>query len=187
MRTQGALVIEARENVEPAVHVANTGANRRLRAVLADQSAQSAAVVVSLLEFHEAVDLIGRAANFEETILLVRNHQPDLVLIDLEMPLASLAIPAIILSAPSAVRVVGMCTEATIGAGPGELPGAVDALLHVDALIHKDRLQDEFPTVLDALFGSTAVCTSISSPTNDEPADDLWSRPCNPATHGIFS
>jgi DNA-binding NarL/FixJ family response regulator len=118
------------------------------------------AVVLALLEFHELVDLIGRAANFEETIELVVNHQPDLVLIDLEMPLANLAIPAIILSTRTSVRVLGMC------AGEASRRESLDALTSLNALLHKSRLRQEFLPVVEALYNGTATLNPISSPTD---------------------
>ena len=62
----------------------------RLRLIVADGSLQYMESVLAVLELHAIVDLIGRAANFEEIIEIVVNHQPDVVLVDLDMPLESL-------------------------------------------------------------------------------------------------
>jgi DNA-binding NarL/FixJ family response regulator len=102
--------------------------------------------ILALLELHNVVDLIGRAANFEETIELVVNHQPDLVLVDLDIPLVNLVIPAIILCRCAAVKVVGL--------SQGVFPShANDPLMAVDALIHKQDLYHDLLPVIRALYG----------------------------------
>jgi len=45
--------------------------NPRLSVIVADGSPRYLDTVCKVLEFHEVVDLVGRAANFEETIQLV--------------------------------------------------------------------------------------------------------------------
>jgi DNA-binding NarL/FixJ family response regulator len=148
----------AAEHSRSRIAVADLGEPRRLRVVVADGSSLSMTVVLSLLEYHELVDMIGRVANFEEMIQLVANHQPDLVLIDLDMPLANLAIPAIILCAHSSVKIVGMCTGETI---PSQ---HLDMVTTVNALIHKERLSEEFATVVDALYSGGPALNAISLP-----------------------
>jgi len=118
----------------------------RLRVILADGSVGCMETILALLELHSIVDLIGRAANFEETIELVVNHQPDLVLVDLDIPLVNLVIPAIILCKCAAVRVVGL--------SQGIFPShANDPLMAVDALIHKQDLYHDLLPVIRALYG----------------------------------
>jgi DNA-binding NarL/FixJ family response regulator len=147
--------VEATNSKQSSSHAMET---RRLRIVVADGSPQHMAVVLAVLEFHELVDLIGRSANFEETIELVVNHQPDLVLIDLEMPLASLAIPAIILSTRASIRILGMCS------GEASSRESLDVLTSLNALLHKSRLRQEFLPVVEALYSGTATLNPISSP-----------------------
>jgi len=100
--------------------------------------------VLVLLELHDSVDLLGRAANFEETVQLVVNHRPDLVLIDLDMPFANLLIPAIILSANAPMTVVGMSASFD--------SHAADALLAVSALLHREHLSREFVSFVAAMY-----------------------------------
>jgi DNA-binding NarL/FixJ family response regulator len=123
--------------------------NRRLRVVVADGSPRYADVILALLEFYELADVIGRAGDFEETIQLVANHQPDIVLIDLEMPLAKLVIPAVVLATRASVRVVGMCGTDTIP------PSMLDVITLLGAVLHKSRLRDEFPVAVRGLYGCT--------------------------------
>jgi DNA-binding NarL/FixJ family response regulator len=151
---------------------ANCHATHRLRVLVADGSPDAMSVVLSLLEFHHIVDLIGRASNFEETIQLVVNQYPDLVLIDLEMPLANLALPAIVLTARSSVKVMGMYSGVSIPLQP------LDILTSVDALIHKDCLAAEFLTVVDELYNGLAVFSPLPSPQNSKQLiDRSWSGP----------
>lgn len=78
--------------------------------VVADGSPEYPAVVCALLDFHEIVDVIGRASTFDEAILMAVNLQPDLLLMDVALPFASLADASIVLSeAASHVRLIGMC------------------------------------------------------------------------------
>src|SRR5256885_5232827 len=82
---------------------------RRVRVIVVDGSPQYLDVVCDLLDLQEIVDVIGRAANFDEAVQLVVNLQPDLVLMDIAMPYANLVGAAIILfEGVSPMKVVGM-------------------------------------------------------------------------------
>ena len=116
----------------------------RLRMVVADASLHYMETVLVLLELRDSVDLLGRAANFEETVQLVVNHRPDLVLIDLDMPFANLLIPAIILSTNAPITVVGM-------SGSFDSHTA-DVLLAVSALLHREHLLREFVSFVAAIY-----------------------------------
>ncbi|HXW90386.1 MAG TPA: hypothetical protein VEK33_07545 [Terriglobales bacterium] len=118
----------------------------RLRIVLADGSARSLDTVVAVLEFDEIVALVGRAQNLEQTIELVVSLRPDLVLMDIAMPSANLAIEAILVSATE-TKIVGMAADSI----PLEAPSLI---LSCSALIHKSRLREEFLPALHALDGA---------------------------------
>ena len=77
----------ATDQVDALGSFAYTRKDCRLRVILADGWVECMDTILALLELRSVVDLIGRAANFEETIELVVNHQPDLVLVDLDIPL----------------------------------------------------------------------------------------------------
>jgi DNA-binding LytR/AlgR family response regulator len=115
----------------------------RLSVIVADGSPRYLDTVRKVLEFHDMVDLVGRAANFEETIQLVVTLRPDLVLMDIEMPSAMLAIAAIITTVADA-NIVGMFT----GCIPLDAAGLVPA---VNAFIDKARLRNEFLPLLQAM------------------------------------
>ena len=167
--------IERLESSMKATPAETTG---RLRLVVADASLDFMSVVLCLLEFHDDVDLIGRASTFEETIQLVVSQEPDLVLIDLDMPLANLAIPAIILSARRSVGIVGMCSGETVSMEP------IEILISMDALVHKAHLREEFRVALHSGFSGNAACFRISSsPKTEQPTDQWNSGPSGQIIH----
>jgi CheY-like chemotaxis protein len=121
---------------------------RRWRMIIADGTPRYLHTVRNVLEFHDRVDLLGRAANFEETIQLVANLRPDLVLMDIEMPSAMVAIAAII-STGADVQIVGMFNAGI----PLHAPGLI---LSVSAFIDKARLCNDFLLVLHGLLRGRA-------------------------------
>jgi AmiR/NasT family two-component response regulator len=119
----------------------------KLRVVLSDGSDDYMKIVLALLELHERVDLIGRAANFTEATELVVNHRPDLLLLDLDMHLANLIVPAVVLSSRTPVKIVGLCIDETISFC------LLDCITGVNVLVHRSRFRQEFLSVIDVLYG----------------------------------
>jgi len=163
------------ERIERCRGFVSSPAARRVRVIVVDGSPQYLKVVCDLLDLQEIVDVIGRAANFDEAIQLVVNLQPDVVLMDIAMPYANLVVAAIILSeGVSPVKVVVMCDANSI-----ELE-APSAILAFSALIHKARLRQELCTVLDALDGWPRATSSLGAQIGfphrhqREPARDLF-------------
>jgi DNA-binding NarL/FixJ family response regulator len=145
----------ATDQIDPCRSFARTRGDSRLRVIVADGSLQYMESVLAVLELHAIVDLTGRAANFEEIIELVVTHQPDVVLVDLDMPFVNLIVPAVILSTRAAVKVVGMYDVA--------LPSHVHRVLTIlDALIRKEDLRQEFLPLLGALWGWPQPVSPIS-------------------------
>ena len=62
---------------EPRRHLSFAPEAQRLSAVVADGSARYLDTVCAIEEFHEIVDLVGRATNFEESIELALDFRPD--------------------------------------------------------------------------------------------------------------
>jgi len=119
----------------------------RVRAVMVDSSPTYLQAVCALLDFHEIVDLVGRAANFHESVQLVVDLRPDLIFVDLNMPCLDFLVALMALSADVAdIKIVAMSPEESI---PLQAPGLI---LNVDAFIHKARIRQEFPAVFKALF-----------------------------------
>ena len=142
-------MMTANDRSERCWSVAPEYQNRRLRVIIADGTPRYLETVRNLSEFHGIVDLLGRAANFEETIQLAVNRRPDLVLIDIEMPSAMVAIAAIIATATD-VQIVGMF-DACI---PLQAPALI---LSVSAFIDKARLRNDLLPVLHGLIRGRAA------------------------------
>ncbi len=81
--------------------------DRPIRLVVADDHTLFRKGVASLLERVPDVELVGQAASGEEAIELVRAHQPDIVLMDLQMPgLGGIEATRAIAAANAAVGVI---------------------------------------------------------------------------------
>jgi len=132
--------------------------NRRLRLIVADGTPGYLDTVRNVLEFHDIADLVGRAANFEETIHLTVNLRPDLVLLDMEMPSAMVAIAAISTTAAD-VEIVGMFNTCI----PLHAPGL---LLSVSAFMDEARFCNDFLPVLHALIRCRAVSRPLGRLSN---------------------
>ncbi|HXM59544.1 MAG TPA: response regulator [Terriglobales bacterium] len=132
------------EPMEPCQGSAICSDAHKLRVVIADGSPNYMAVVCTLLDFHKTVDVVGRAADFKEAIKLAVTLEPDLVLMDLEMPSANMAISIINLcSDQDGTRIVGMSDEESI---------RLDLILAVSAIVPKPNLRQEFLPILNALY-----------------------------------
>lgn len=60
-----------------------------IRIVLAEDQRMMLGALGSLLDLEEDMEVVGKAANGEEVIELVENLQPDICIMDIEMPLKS--------------------------------------------------------------------------------------------------
>lgn len=60
-----------------------------IRIVLAEDQRMMLGALGSLLDLEEDMEVVGKASNGEEAIALVEQHQPDIVVMDIEMPLKS--------------------------------------------------------------------------------------------------
>jgi CheY-like chemotaxis protein len=128
---------------ERDVSIAPEYESPRLSAIVADGTPRYLETVRGVLDLHDIVDLVGRAANFEETIQLAVNIRPDLVLMDIEMPSAMVAIAAILTTAAD-VQIVGMFA----GCIPLDAPGLV---LLFNTFIDKARLHNELLPLLQVM------------------------------------
>jgi DNA-binding NarL/FixJ family response regulator len=148
---------------EPRRHLSFAPQAQRLSVVVADGSARHPDTVDAVEEFREIVDLVGQATNFEQTIELALGLRPDLVLMDIEMASAHVAIAAIAL-ARTETKIVGISAIDSI---PLETPGFI---LSFSALLHQSRLRTEFLPALHALyrlpatFGPLPVWPSFRQP-----------------------
>ncbi len=79
-----------------------------VRVVLADDTEEYRALLRIILEQHGAFEVVGEAANGEEAVQLVRELQPDAIVLDLAMPVMDglQAIPLLREVAPGTAIVV---------------------------------------------------------------------------------
>ena len=60
-----------------------------IRIVLAEDQRMMLGALGSLLDLEDDMEVVGKAANGEEVLALVEKHQPDICIMDIEMPLKS--------------------------------------------------------------------------------------------------
>jgi DNA-binding NarL/FixJ family response regulator len=63
-----------------------TGSRQPLRVVLVDDHRLFRESLGALLAVHEGIEVVAEGANGEEAVRLARQHRPDVVLLDVEMP-----------------------------------------------------------------------------------------------------
>ncbi|ASN03929.1 response regulator transcription factor [Virgibacillus necropolis] len=60
-----------------------------IRIVIAEDQRMLLGALGSLLDLEEDMEVVGKASNGEEVLALVKQHQPDICMMDIEMPLKS--------------------------------------------------------------------------------------------------
>lgn len=60
-----------------------------IRIVLAEDQRMMLGALGSLLDLEDDMEVVGKASNGEEAIALVEKHEPDICIMDIEMPLKS--------------------------------------------------------------------------------------------------
>ena len=134
-------------NPTAQAHPPHHAAPTRARAIVVDNSADYVDVVLALLDFHEFIDLVGRASNVDEALQLVEDLRPELVLVDLGFPGAYILITALArVGAFTGIQVVAMSEADSL---PVQAP---QLILKVRAFIRKTRFREEFPLVFRALL-----------------------------------
>jgi len=84
-----------------------TGAAPALSVVLVDDHRLFRESLRALLDVHEGIEVVAEGANGEEAVRLARQHRPDVVLLDVEMPGQSVLTSLVeIHSASPATRIV---------------------------------------------------------------------------------
>ena len=59
---------------------------RKMRVLLVDDSAETREYLRRLLQFESYIELVGMAANGKDAVDLAMEHKPDLILMDINMP-----------------------------------------------------------------------------------------------------
>ncbi len=60
--------------------------SNEIRVVIVDNRAATRRGLIALFAFESRIEVIGQAANGEEAVQLVKDKQPDLVIMDIHMP-----------------------------------------------------------------------------------------------------
>ena len=98
-----------------------------IRIVIAEDQRILRGALGALLDFEEDMEVIGQAENGEEALKLINQLQPDICLMDIEMPLKSgLEVAAILKQSGSPCKVIMLTTFAR----PGYFERAVKAGVH---------------------------------------------------------
>jgi DNA-binding NarL/FixJ family response regulator len=114
-----------------------------IRVLIADDNAVVRVGVASLLEASGEVEVVGQAANGQEAVALAERHRPDVVLLDVRMPLLDGVAAAALLARGAKVLMLTYAQDAAVVADalragatgylvhgyfePGDLLGAVRA------------------------------------------------------------
>jgi len=86
----------------------DTAAEAEVRVMLCDDSATTRAILARLLESEPGIRVVHRAADGREALAALATAKPDVVLLDLEMPVMDgmTALPLILKAAPNAAVIV---------------------------------------------------------------------------------
>ena len=105
-----------------------------VRVIVVEDHPDVRSVIAALLSIEERFAVVGEARNGEEGIDLTEREQPDVVLLDLAMPVMDglTALPAIQMVAPDTKVIVlsGFGTDRTVHAA---MKAGASAFLHKDA------------------------------------------------------
>jgi CheY-like chemotaxis protein len=134
-----------------------------LRVLLVDDVADLRLLLASLFGAHPGVQVVGEAADGEEAVALARQHQPDLVVLDLAMPVLDGvgALPLLRQASPRS-RVV-VLSAIPRDRDPGAL--ALGAAAYVEKTAATDRI------VPDVLAGAGLLDAALSALTPRVDAD----------------
>jgi len=122
-------------------------AQPRLRVVVADDSADYLEVVCAMLELEDEIDVVGRANNGVEAVQATARLEPDLLLMDVQMPLMNGL-------AAASVVFVGFPLTSTVLMSAEDSPQLRAACLAsgARAFIHKPHFRQDLAGVLRNLF-----------------------------------
>lgn len=125
---------------------------RGIRTIIVEDSPVAMQALANLLETHPFVQCVGSAGDDNEGLKLIEKHQPDLVLVDMEMPgLGGLALVEMLRRKFPGMRLVVVSThEGFVWQQLSQTRGA-------DAFVTKRRLHTEFPELLQRLFPKPAA------------------------------
>lgn len=149
-----------------------------IRVVIADDSSMARALLRSFLEDEEGIEIVGEAGNGRQAVELARELKPDLITMDLEMPVMNglEAIQEIMFSKAVPILVVSSVADAqkaaeAIGYGALEVIGKPD---------YTPEQAASFVAKLRLLAG-VSVITRLRLRSMPAPATALPTAPASPA------
>jgi two-component system, NarL family, nitrate/nitrite response regulator NarL len=121
----------------------------RLRTLIVDDSALALHTICSYLEDLPGVEVVGTAPGGAEALLLTAELQPDLVLVDLQMP----GMSGLEVASRLATEFPNILVVIVTGLDARKLgPRLSDRGVY--GLVTKQRMSEELPEVLDQIFHS---------------------------------
>jgi DNA-binding NarL/FixJ family response regulator len=122
------------------------------RILLADDHQLFAESLMTVLSEDERIDVIGIAANGEQVVELATQLQPDVILMDIKMPVIDG------LEATRRIREKGLPTRILLLTGTDEPIGSEDATLAgANGFIRKERSVEELKEILLEVASLAAV------------------------------
>lgn len=142
-----------------------------IRVVLAEDQSMVLGAIAALLDLEDDIQVVARSANGEAALAAVREHRPDVLLADIEMPgMSGLELAAAVRETLPACRVIILTTFAR----PGYLRRALDA--GVKGYLLKDAPSERLAeSVRQVHRGGRAVDPELAVGAWDE-ADPLTDR-----------
>jgi pilus assembly protein CpaE len=127
---------------------------RRPRVIVVDDSPNYQEIVCTLIEMDDVVDIVGRASNGADAIQTVAHLRPDLLVMDVEMPLVDGLAAAQFLSRHFPITVIML-----MSADNSQLRRAACLESGARAFIYKPNFREEFLRALERAFDITSVTT----------------------------
>jgi CheY-like chemotaxis protein len=124
----------------------------RIRAVIADSSSTFCTVIGALLKLEDRIEIVGRVSDGQEAIEAVTVLQPDLLLLDVEMPYIDGITTASILSFQYPALNIVLMSERN--------SSRLRAQVHVSSaqfFIYKPKFTEEFAWVLSKIDSASGA------------------------------
>ena len=140
-----------------------------MKVVIADDEGLARELMRNLLALSADVQVVGEAADAEETLALVRDHDPDLVFLDIGMPGMSGMVAAELLSPAGRPLIVFATAHSTFATDAFDL----DATDYLMKPINRERLAAALERARRRLDKPTDTATPAVT-TAETPEDAIW-------------
>lgn len=137
-----------------------------IRIILVEDQRLLRGALATLLSLEDDIEVVGQADNGEEAVALIEQIQPDIAIMDIEMPLKTgLDVAEIIQKNGAATRVIILTTFAR----PGYFQRAMQAGVH--GYLLKDTGSEELSDAIRSVYQGKRVI-------NAELSLAVWENPC---------